>query len=54
MSQMVLGSYTFEKNPTSVSDLMTEQRHTAAVQTYSSIAFFSWGASMVMITSAIL
>ncbi len=47
MSRMVLGSYTFEDNPTAVGDLMTPERKSAAVETYSSLAFFSWGASIV-------
>jgi hypothetical protein len=47
MAKMVLGSYTFEDNPTAVSDLMTPERKSAAVETYSSLAFFSWGASIV-------
>jgi len=47
MSRMVLGGYTMPDNPSSVSDLMTPKRHTAVVKTYSSIAFFSWGASML-------
>jgi len=46
MAKMVIGSYTMEDNPSEVSDLMTPVRHTAAVKTYTSIAFFSWGSSM--------
>jgi hypothetical protein len=47
MAKMVLGSYTFEDNPTSVSDLMTLERKSAFVPTYSAGAFFSWGSSIV-------
>lgn len=47
MAKMVLGSYTFEDQPTAVSDLNTPERKTAFVETYSAGAFFSWGATIV-------
>jgi hypothetical protein len=43
---MVLGSYTFEKNPSEV-PVVTDRRHAASVKTYSSVAFFSWGADII-------
>lgn len=46
MAKMVLGSYTFEDNPTAVGDLMTPERKSAFVETYSAGAFFSWGSSI--------
>jgi len=44
-TKMSLGSYTFERNPTidQSTPLVVKKRHWAAVQTYSSVAFFSWG-----------
>ena len=47
MAKMILGTYTFDDNPSEVSDLITPVRHTANIKTYSSIAFFSWGTSML-------
>jgi hypothetical protein len=46
MSKMVLGAYTFAHNPSDMG-LITPERRTAAVETYTSLAFFSWGADLV-------
>lgn len=45
---MTLGSYTFERNPSIYSQpqLVAPVRRVAAVETYDSIAVFSWGASV--------
>lgn len=41
--RMILGNYTFSRNPNKVSALMTPTKTTASVQTYGGVAFFSWG-----------
>lgn len=41
--RMTLGAYTMARNPNRVSALLTPVRHTATVQTYGGVAFFSWG-----------
>lgn len=46
MARMTLGSYTFVKDPQQMT-LLDKVRITATVLTYSSVAFFSWGASIV-------
>jgi len=45
MAYMKLGTYTFPRNPSydSPPDLLTPEKYSASVQTYSSIAYFSWG-----------
>jgi hypothetical protein len=40
--RMVLGNYIFSRNPNRCG-LLTPVRHTATVQTYGGVAFFSWG-----------
>lgn len=40
--RMSLGNYTFARNPNRCG-LLTPVRHTASVQTYGGVAFFSWG-----------
>lgn len=47
--RMSLGAYTFERNPSiySAPDLMTPIRRVASVETYESIAVFSWGVSII-------
>lgn len=42
MDTMTLGSYTFWRNPNRFT-IPKQERHTAVVQTYANIAFFSWG-----------
>ncbi|MFA5423034.1 MAG: hypothetical protein WC374_04185 [Phycisphaerae bacterium] len=42
MSNMVLGGYTFAVQPSKMT-LIEKDRSVAHVQTYSSVAFFSWG-----------
>lgn len=46
MANMSLGSYTFEANPSDAT-LIKPERSGSAVETYSSVAFFSWGVSIV-------
>jgi hypothetical protein len=45
MANMVLGTYTFIKNPSEMS-VITPVRDSSGVKTYSSSAFFSWGATV--------
>ena len=47
MSNMVLGGYTFADHPSDIDGMMVKQKSCAEVQTYSSVAFFSWGVSLV-------
>lgn len=47
MIRMSLGAYVFPDNPSQVSALMTPIKHAAAVKTYTSVAYFSWGSSVV-------
>lgn len=47
MANMSLGGQVFEINPTSLSDSVDPERYSASVQTYSSVAFFSWGLTLV-------
>lgn len=47
MSNMILGGYTFAQNPSDIGDILIPRRHCASVETYSSVAFFSWGASVI-------
>lgn len=44
---MSLGPYTFEVNPADLAGMFTKERKSAHVQTYSSVAFFSWGVSVI-------
>lgn len=44
---MSLGSYTFAVNPADLTGMFTKERKSSHVQTYSSVAFFSWGASVI-------
>lgn len=46
MSNMVLGTHTFIKQPKTMT-MIQKDRETATVQTYSNVALFSWGASIV-------
>lgn len=46
MANMALGAYTFAQNPTTL-PMIKADRVTANVITYDSVAFFSWGASIV-------
>jgi len=48
MANMSLGSYEFARNPSIYAqpELVAKQRHSASVETYSSLAFFSWGLSV--------
>lgn len=46
MSNMVLGSHTFVKQPATMT-LIQKDREVAKVKTYSSVALFSWGASII-------
>ena len=43
MANMTLGGYTFAVNPSDM-PVIKAKRHTGYVKTYSSVAFFSWGA----------
>jgi hypothetical protein len=40
---MTLGAYTFSSNPSDVGDIIGKKKSCATQQTYSSVAFFSWG-----------
>jgi hypothetical protein len=46
MSNIELGGYTFLYNPARMTAIKPE-RSTGKVETYSSVAFFSWGSSIV-------
>jgi hypothetical protein len=46
MSNMVLGSYTFATQPSSMT-MIQKSREVATVKTYASVALFSWGATIV-------
>ncbi len=46
MSNMVLGTHTFVKQPSAMT-LIQKDRIVASIQTYTSVALFSWGASIV-------
>lgn len=46
MSNMVLGTHTFIKQPSTMT-MIQKDREVATVQTYSNVALFSWGASIV-------
>jgi hypothetical protein len=46
MSNMVLGTHTFIKQPATMT-LIQKDREVAKVKTYSSVALFSWGASII-------
>jgi hypothetical protein len=46
MSNMVLGTHTFIKQPKTMT-MIQKDREVATVKTYSSVALFSWGASIV-------
>lgn len=46
MSNMVLGTHTFVKQPATMT-LIQKDREVAKVKTYSSVALFSWGASII-------
>ncbi len=45
MAKMSLGSYVFPHNPSKMS-ILKAKRITASVETYSSVAFFSWGTTV--------
>jgi len=44
--RMTLGNYTFSRNPNKAG-IVTPTRFTAKVMTYTGVAFFSWGASLI-------
>lgn len=44
---MSLGSYTFAVNPADLTGMFTKERDSAHVKTYASVAFFSWGVSII-------
>ena len=46
MSNMVLGTHTFVKQPAAMT-LIQKDRIVASIQTYTSVALFSWGASII-------
>jgi hypothetical protein len=43
MANMILGAYTFASNPSDLGDVIGKKKSCATQQTYSSVAFFSWG-----------
>ena len=47
MANWTLGTLEFNTSPSHVSDLLTPERHAASVRTFTSVAFFSWGVSIV-------
>jgi hypothetical protein len=47
MGNIVLGSYTFAQHPSDINEMMKAVKECAHVKTYSSVAFFSWGTSLV-------
>jgi|LGOV01.1.fsa_nt_gb hypothetical protein len=47
MANMSLGGTTFASNPSKINPVIGPERKVAKVATYSSVAFFSWGASIV-------
>lgn len=47
MSNMALGGYTFASNPAEIDDIMMPLKRSASQETYTSVAFFSWGTSIV-------
>lgn len=44
---MILGGYTFPLNPEISFGILKKKKHCAVVETYSSIAYFSWGSSFI-------
>jgi hypothetical protein len=46
MANMSLGGYTFAKQPSGMT-MIQKDRTSAHVRTYTSVAFYSWGASIV-------
>lgn len=46
-TKMILGGYTFVHNPTSMSSVIEPVLTNSHLLTYSSVSFFSWGASVV-------
>jgi hypothetical protein len=46
MAKMSLGGYTMTQNPSDM-EVITPQRYASDVKTYSSVAFFSWGTTIV-------
>lgn len=46
MPNMILGGLTFNRNPTKMTMIIPD-KHCAYEKTYSSVAFFSWGTSIV-------
>jgi hypothetical protein len=47
MANMALASYTFEKNPTNVDDIIRKKRRVSSIKTFTKVAVFSWGVSIV-------
>lgn len=47
MANMSLGGSVFASNPSKLSTVIGGRRITSSVETYSSVAFFSWGTSIV-------
>jgi hypothetical protein len=45
--KMELGTVVFEYNPSELSDIIVKEKHSASVDTYDSVAYFSWGTRLV-------
>jgi hypothetical protein len=46
MANMILDSYTFDKNPSEMS-MVEEDKFASSLLTYTSVAYFSWGSTIV-------
>lgn len=46
-TKMILGSYTFALNPSSFTEIYEPTKTTAVVETYDSVAYFSWGTKII-------
>ena len=46
MAKMSLGAYTFDMNPQVLKDVLTPKKNAAFIETYSDVAYFSWGTTM--------
>jgi hypothetical protein len=47
MSNMSLGAYTFDQHPSDIDEMMKAVKRSASVETYESVAYFSWGTTLV-------
>ena len=47
MANMILDGYTFPINPEITFDILKKKKYSNFVETYTSIAFFSWGTSII-------